>query len=118
MFGPVVSFGMASATSNSSHARSRSLRSNTLSLKPPVVPIAQLPQGPSSIALFVTNLRLLDLDLRDDWPDITPSTFSTRDQKKRIQSVEWALYHLFVLWDLEEASDVFNLVLEDQNNDG
>jgi len=97
---------MASITSNSSHSRSRSLRSNTLSLKPPVGLTAQPIHGPSSIALFLTNLRLLDLDLRDDWPDITLSTFSTKDQKKRIQSVEWALYQLFVLWDPEEARDV------------
>ena len=97
---------MASVISNSSHARSRSLRSNTLTLKPPVGLTTPTIHGPSSLALFLTNLRLLDLDLRNDWPDITPSTFSTRDQKKRIQSVEWALYQLFVLWDPEEARDV------------
>ncbi|KAK4238554.1 HAUS augmin-like complex subunit 6 N-terminus-domain-containing protein [Achaetomium macrosporum] len=65
------------------------------------------PTAPSNISLFLTNLRLLDLDLHPDWPDINALTFSTKDaaqgQKKRIQSVEWALYHLFVLWDPEEA---------------
>ncbi|KAG9246523.1 HAUS augmin-like complex subunit 6 N-terminus-domain-containing protein [Calycina marina] len=91
--------------SNTLHARSRSLRSNILNLKPSVIPTTQAPQGPLSISLFLTNLRLLNLDLRDDWPEMTTSTFSTKDQKKRIQSVEWALYQLFMLWDLEEARD-------------
>jgi hypothetical protein len=65
------------------------------------------PTAPSHLTLFLTNLRLLDLDLRPDWPDINALTFSARDvaqgQKKRIQSVEWALYHLFRLWDADEA---------------
>ncbi|KAK3985481.1 HAUS augmin-like complex subunit 6 N-terminus-domain-containing protein [Cladorrhinum sp. PSN332] len=61
----------------------------------------------SNLSLFLTNLRLLDLDLRPDWPDINVLTFSSKDaaqgQKKRIQCVEWALYHLFALWDHEET---------------
>jgi hypothetical protein len=65
------------------------------------------PTAPSNLSLFLTNLRLLDLDLHPDWPDITTLTFSTKDaaqgQKKRIQAVEWALYHLFRLWDPDEA---------------
>ncbi|KAK4103393.1 hypothetical protein N658DRAFT_493880 [Parathielavia hyrcaniae] len=65
------------------------------------------PTAPSNVSLFLTNLRLLDLHLRPDWPDISAFTFSTRDaaqgQKKRIQAVEWALYHLFRLWDHDEA---------------
>jgi hypothetical protein len=99
---------MSSSTSNSSHSRSRSLRSNTL--KALSTTIAQPPSGPSNVTLFLTNLRLLDLDMRDDWPDITTLTFSTKDaqqnQKKRIQSVEWALYQLFALWDPEESRNV------------
>jgi hypothetical protein len=64
--------------------------------------------APSNIALFLTNLRLLDLDRHPDWPDINALTFSARGdaaqgQKKRVQSVEWALYHLFRLWDPDEA---------------
>ncbi|CAG8960183.1 hypothetical protein HYFRA_00010662 [Hymenoscyphus fraxineus] len=63
----------------------------------------------SNIALFLTNLRLLDLDLRPDWPDISQKTFSTKDaqqnQKKRVQCVEWALYQLFALWDPEETQN-------------
>jgi hypothetical protein len=62
------------------------------------------------VSLFLTNLRLLDLDLRPDWPDINPLTFTAKDvaqgQKKRIQCVEWALYQLFCLWDPEEARNV------------
>lgn len=64
----------------------------------------------SNVSLFLTNLRLLDLDLRPDWPDINPLTFTAKDvaqgQKKRIQCVEWALYQLFCLWDPEEARNV------------
>lgn len=74
--------------------------------------------GPSStsssnVSLFLTNLRLLDLDSLPDWPDINPLTFTNRDlaqgQKKRIQSVEWALYQLFDLWDAEETRNVCQL---------
>ncbi|KAK7522419.1 HAUS augmin-like complex subunit 6 N-terminus-domain-containing protein [Phyllosticta citriasiana] len=57
----------------------------------------------SSPELLVTNLRLLDLDLLDDWPQITEHTFITKDaaqnQSKRINCVEWALYRLFEIWD-------------------
>ncbi|KAK8050878.1 hypothetical protein PG993_002263 [Apiospora rasikravindrae] len=67
----------------------------------------QLPSTASSRTLFLTNLRLLDLDQEEDWPDLTPATFSAKDaaggQKKRIQAVEWALYQLFNLWDPEET---------------
>ncbi|KAK5170857.1 hypothetical protein LTR04_002765 [Oleoguttula sp. CCFEE 6159] len=67
------------------------------------------PSGPSNIALFVTNLRLLDLDRKLDWPSITPHTFSTYDaqqnQKSRIKCVEWALFRLFEIWDLETTRE-------------
>ena len=75
-------------------------------LVPASLPVPTLP-GPSNVALFLTNLRLLDLDLLPDWPDISVESFSGRDavkgQKKRIQAVEWALYQLFALWDPEET---------------
>ncbi|TQS37689.1 hypothetical protein Golomagni_01832 [Golovinomyces magnicellulatus] len=62
---------------------------------------------PSNISLFLTNLRLLNLDLHEDWPNIDSLTFSKnnlqQNQKKRISCVEWALYQLFVLWNPEEA---------------
>lgn len=64
----------------------------------------------SNISLFLTNLRLLDLDHLPDWPYINTLTFTNKDaaqgQKKRIQSVEWALYQLFTLWDPDEAHNV------------
>jgi HAUS augmin-like complex subunit 6 N-terminus len=93
---------MSSSSSIPSLAPPRSLRSSTGKMSSPA--------GPSHIRLFLTNLRLLDLDLRDDWPGITAGTFSTKDtqqsQKKRIQCVEWALYHLFSLWDPEGSRNV------------
>lgn len=67
--------------------------------------------GAFALSLFLTNLRLLDLDLRSDWPGISVETFATggtsaQGQKKRVQAVEWALYHLFALWDPEETRNV------------
>lgn len=63
--------------------------------------------SPPNVSLFLTNLRLLDLDLLPDWPDLNLLTLTNKDatqgQKKRIQCVEWALYQLFALWDPEEA---------------
>jgi hypothetical protein len=53
-------------------------------------------------------LRLLDLDRRPDWPDITVQTFSAKnaDQRQRIQAVEWTLFRLFEIWDPVETSQV------------
>lgn len=68
--------------------------------------------SPSSLSLFLRNLRLLDLDLLPDWPGISSDTFavtgtaSSHGQKKRIQCVEWALFHLFSLWNPEETANV------------
>ncbi|KAF2437745.1 hypothetical protein P171DRAFT_477696 [Karstenula rhodostoma CBS 690.94] len=80
-------------------ARSLSLKTNTK-------PALSNPLQPSDIKLFVTNLRLLDLDGRSDWPDITVQTFSAKnaDQRQRIQAVEWALFRLFEIWDPSETS--------------
>ncbi|KAL1897525.1 hypothetical protein Cpir12675_002313 [Ceratocystis pirilliformis] len=71
--------------------------------------------GPSRcLKLFLANLRALDLDLRPDWPDISPLTFassaSSLGQKKRVQSVEWALFYLFKLWDPEECRTKLQLL--------
>lgn len=101
---------MSTNINNSSLLRTRSLKLPTNTLKPAALVSssgASVQAGPSNVALFLTNLRLLDLDLRDDWPEITAVTFSNKDQKKRIQSVEWALYQLFALWDPEETRQVF-----------
>ncbi|KAI3318682.1 hypothetical protein HD806DRAFT_308974 [Xylariaceae sp. AK1471] len=108
---------MSAYQSNSSLARSRSLRApvkSTLTAPQttsasPIIKSAQIPTCTSNLLLFLTNLRLLDLDHEPDWPDITPAIFSAKDaiggQKKRIQCVEWALYHLFSLWDHNEAQN-------------
>ncbi|KAI1430264.1 HAUS augmin-like complex subunit 6 N-terminus-domain-containing protein [Xylaria sp. FL1777] len=107
---------MSAYQSNSSLARTRSLRTTTKStLTAPqssTQPISKQPQIPtctSNVLLFLTNSRLLDLDLQPDWPDITPTTFSSKDalggQKKRIQCVEWALYQLFSLWDHNDTQN-------------
>lgn len=67
--------------------------------------------GPSSIVTFVRCLRLLDLDLLEDWPEITEDTFSTAPAKQnlqaRIKCVEWSLYQLFELWSPSETRDVW-----------
>ncbi|KAJ5914287.1 hypothetical protein N7504_003170 [Penicillium tannophilum] len=59
--------------------------------------------GPSYLTVFVRNLKLLQLDQRDDWPEITLRglSSSSANQRQRIRLVEWALYHLFAIWDPE-----------------
>ncbi|KAL9009444.1 MAG: hypothetical protein Q9173_005526 [Seirophora scorigena] len=61
----------------------------------------------SSSSVFFTNLRLLDLDYLDDWPNVTADIFAPKDartnQKQRIRCVEWALYRLFELWNLKDT---------------
>ena len=63
-----------------------------------------------TISLLLTNLHLLDLDRLDDWPSITAQTFTNKNtlqnEKARVQSVEWAFYRLFEIWDPVEAKDV------------
>jgi hypothetical protein len=53
-------------------------------------------------------LRLLDLDLLNDWPGITVQTFSAKnaDQRQRIGGTEWALFRLFEIWDPDETAQV------------
>ncbi|KAK8176020.1 HAUS augmin-like complex subunit 6 N-terminus-domain-containing protein [Phyllosticta citrichinensis] len=91
--------GLAPAANpTSSRAQATSKQPNTVCLHPL-----------SSPELLVTNLRLLDLDLLDDWPQITVQTFTTRDaaqnQSKRVNCVEWALYRLFEIWDHRLTTD-------------
>jgi hypothetical protein len=72
--------------------------------------------GPSSIVTFVRCLRLLDLDLLEDWPEITEDTFSTAPAKQNLQArtkcVEWSLYRLFELWSSSETRDVWRKDIE------
>lgn len=64
----------------------------------------------SNIPVFLRNLRLLNFDQHPDWPSICAETFSTKgaqqNQKNRIRCVEWALYRLFEIWDVEETYEV------------
>ncbi|KAJ4989955.1 hypothetical protein SVAN01_04602 [Stagonosporopsis vannaccii] len=100
---PTSQTSSLAAATRPGHARSQSLKTNTTSTG------TKLPPNPipaSDIRLFVTNLHLLDLDLREDWPSITTQTFSAKnaDQKQRISGTEWALFRLFEIWDPAETS--------------
>jgi hypothetical protein len=59
----------------------------------------RLTSGPNPSSLFLTNLRLLNLDTLADWPSIIPSTFSNVDARARIKAAEWSLYQLFRILD-------------------
>ncbi|KAM0510408.1 hypothetical protein D7B24_009261 [Verticillium nonalfalfae] len=106
---------MASAPPNSLLARSRSLRSAsnrnpsaaaaaaaTAAATATATPqAAATPTVTPNLSIFLTNLRLLDFDSYPDWPAFDAQTLAI--QKRRIQSVEWALFQLFALWDPEET---------------
>ncbi len=66
--------------------------------------------GPSNIVTFLRCLRLLDLDLRDDWPLIHEQLFSAKisqqNLQQRVKCVEWSLYRLFETWDPAYTKDV------------
>ncbi|KAF2850442.1 hypothetical protein T440DRAFT_507921 [Plenodomus tracheiphilus IPT5] len=99
---------MSRATSAASTATTTTSNGNPRNMA--VKTTARAPPAPTSTAtdikLFVTNLRLLDLDTRDDWPGITVQTFSAKnaDQKQRIGGTEWALFRLFEIWDINETA--------------
>ncbi|KAL8871112.1 MAG: hypothetical protein Q9174_002992 [Haloplaca sp. 1 TL-2023] len=61
----------------------------------------------TAVSAFITNLRLLNIDLLEDWPEISPSIFAFKtareNQKQRIRCVEWALYRLFEKWNPKET---------------
>ncbi|EAU37859.1 conserved hypothetical protein [Aspergillus terreus NIH2624] len=75
--------------------------------KPPPRPRAPNWEPPSSLAVFVRNLQLLQLDRRQDWPAISVRSLSpaSHNQRQRLKAIEWALYHLVALWDPETARD-------------
>ena len=64
----------------------------------------------SNISLFLSNLRLLELDTRPDWPGVSAKIFDPKDvtqnQKKRISCVEWILFRLFQMLDPVMTRDV------------
>ncbi|KAM3460071.1 hypothetical protein NHJ6243_006310 [Beauveria neobassiana] len=76
--------------------------------RPPAPPTPSAVKAAPSppIPMLLTNMRLLDLDLREDWPAITPATLAgtTQSHKRRVQAVEWALYRLFEIWDPEDTA--------------
>ncbi|CAI6337469.1 unnamed protein product [Periconia digitata] len=90
------------STTTNGHVRSLSAKTNIKAAA------RSNPLPPSDIKLFVTNLRLLDLDIRTDWPNITVQTFSSKnaDQKQRIGASEWALFRLFEIWDPAETNQL------------
>ena len=61
----------------------------------------------TAASAFITNLRLLNLDLLEDWPEITSGIFAAKtareNQKQRIRCVEWAFYRLFEKWNPKET---------------
>lgn len=83
--------------------------SNATSNPVKLLPKPKLQAPSSNISIFVSNLRLLDLDRRADWPDITVKTFDSKDalqnQKKRISCIEWALFRLYEIHDPETTKD-------------
>lgn len=66
--------------------------------------------GPSNVVTFLRCLRLLDLDLQDDWPLIHEQLFSAKTSQQnlqqRVKCVEWSLYRLFETWDPAYTKDV------------
>src|SRR5690242_9465693 len=102
---PTSQTSSLAAATRLGHARSQSVKTNTTNT------VTKLPPNPipaPDIRLFVTNLRLLDFDLREYWPGITTQTFSAKnvDQKQRISGTEWALFRLFEIWDPTETAQV------------
>ncbi|KAH9868915.1 hypothetical protein J1614_007990, partial [Plenodomus biglobosus] len=92
----------STATSTTSNGNSRNMAVKPTTTRAPVAPASSA----TDIKLFVTNLRLLDLDTRHDWPGITIQTFSGKnaDQKQRIGGTEWALFRLFEIWNVDETA--------------
>ncbi|KXG50489.1 uncharacterized protein PGRI_069800 [Penicillium griseofulvum] len=64
-------------------------------------------QGPSHLDVFLRNLKLLHLDQREEWPGISLRTLAptSQNQRQRIRLIEWALYHLYTIWDPEGAQN-------------
>ncbi|KAG5926854.1 hypothetical protein E4U42_002905 [Claviceps africana] len=94
----------AAATSN--HADTGTSHAVAVAAAAAAAAAAAGPASASPLSVFLANLRLLDLDLLPDWPDITVDTFATtgvQGLKRRIQCVEWALVRLFEMWDPEET---------------
>lgn len=65
---------------------------------------------PTTISLFVANLRLLELHRLADWPDIAVHVFEVKDtpqaHKRRLACVEWSIFRLLERWDPIITRDV------------
>ncbi|RJE27010.1 hypothetical protein PHISCL_00595 [Aspergillus sclerotialis] len=61
----------------------------------------------SHLVVFIRNLRLLQLDQQEEWPNINLRTLSasSQNQRQRVKAIEWALYHLFAIWDPAGTQD-------------
>ena len=60
------------------------------------------------VVVFLRNLSLLQLDELPDRPDLSTRIFAGGQHtlRQRVKGVEWALYHLFVIWDPEGTRNV------------
>jgi hypothetical protein len=67
--------------------------------------------------VFLRNLKLLRITDQPDWPGLLSFHFSGGQQAQqiRIKGVEWALYHLFAIWDPEVARNVGSICLACEN---
>lgn len=63
--------------------------------------------GRSHVSTFVHTLHLLDLDQREDWPEVSLQTFGPKSNlQHRLRCIEWSLYRLFELYDVKGTRDV------------
>jgi HAUS augmin-like complex subunit 6 N-terminus len=60
------------------------------------------------VTIFLRNLTLLQLDQQPDWPNLSGHLFAggQQTQRQRVKGVEWALYHLFNMWDPDSTRNV------------
>ena len=67
----------------------------------------------TTLSLVITNLRLLEIEKRDDWPKASEQTFLTLDwtqiRVENIRFTEWILYRLFEIWDADLTKEVSNI---------
>ncbi|KAF1942127.1 hypothetical protein EJ02DRAFT_511872 [Clathrospora elynae] len=96
----------STSTSSTTTTTTSNGHSRTMSIKTGAKAPALNPLPASDAKLFVTNLHLLDFDLRQDWPGITAQIYSGKnaDQRQRISGTEWALFRLFEIWDPNETA--------------
>ena len=66
--------------------------------------------GRTNLSTYVKILHLLEIDLLQDWPNLSVQTFSTRSPNQnlqyRVKAVEWSLFRLLELYDPQTTRDV------------